>query len=140
MASEQQVRQYLAYWFQLGRRVLIRNGQDFLQPRPVIAGDRYSQEFEDCWKQILSLESGDCHLEGTEETIAHLLTPAWEINPCGRCSMPVPVRIVGMPPNTCPCFDLPTWPDTEAPQPRDPVSSQTLLLQIRDRLKKASGQ
>jgi hypothetical protein len=55
MASEQEVRQYLAYWFQLGKKVLIRNGQESLLPQPVIQGDRYSQAFEDCWQQILAM-------------------------------------------------------------------------------------
>lgn len=137
MASEQQVRQYLAYWFQLGKKVLIHNGQKTLQIKSVIAGDRYSDEFEAAWNLIRSPESGECHLEGTAQTIDELLSDAWEIDPCARCSMPVPTRIVGMPPSACPCSDLPGWPDTEMPQPRSPVNSQTRLLQIRDRLQRS---
>lgn len=139
MASEQNVRQYLAYWLQLGKKVLIRNGQEALQPSPVIEGDHYSAEFEDCWRIVRSPESGDCYLEGTDQTISELLSPQWEINGCSRCTMPVPTRSVGMPPDNCPCFDLPSWPDTENPQPREPISSQTLLGQIRDRLNRTSG-
>ncbi len=75
MASEQQVKQYLAYWFQLGKRLLIRGGEEALLPVPVIQGDRYSQAFEDCWKKISAPNAGDCHLEGTGQTIAELLTP-----------------------------------------------------------------
>ena len=138
MASEQQVKQYLAYWFQLGKKVLIHNGQEALLPRPVIRGDRYSQEFEDCWQQIRSSGSEDCHLEGTSETIAELLTPRWDVEPCSRCAMPVPIRQVGMPPLDCPCNDLPTWPNTEVPQPRSPISTQGRLTEIRERLLKAS--
>lgn len=134
MASEQEVRQYLAYWFQLGKKVLIHNGQKTLIPQPVIRGDRYSQEFEDCWQQILSTESGDCYIEGTEQTISELLTPAWDVAPCGRCEMPVPVRSVGMPPLSCPCNDLSTWPNTEVPAPRSPVNTQARLTEIRNRL------
>ena len=136
MASQQQVRQYLAYWFQLGKKVLIKSGQVALLPQPVIAGDRYSEEFEAVWQQILSPDSGDCYLEGTNETIAQLLTPAWELNPCGRCSMPVPMRSAGMPPEFCPCNDLSDWPNTSVPLPRSPVDSQTHLRDIRDRLSK----
>ena len=134
MASEQQVRQYLAYWFQLGTKILIRNGQVALLPQPVIQGDRYSDEFERCWQQVLSLESGDCYLEGTSQTIAELLTPAWEMLPCSRCSMPVPLRSSGLPPDNCPCHELPTWPNTEVPLPRSPINSQTHLADIRNRL------
>lgn len=136
MASQNQVRQYLAYWFQLGKRVLIRNGEEALLPKTVIQGDRYSDEFEKCWQEILAPESGDCYVEGTNETIAELLTPAWELNPCARCSMPVPLRNVGMPPEACPCYDLPTWPNLEIPVPRSPIDSKTHLLGLRDRLLK----
>ena len=139
MASEQNVRQYLAYWFQLGKKVFIRNGQESLKPSSVIAGDRYSAEFEDCWQIVRSPESGDCYLEGTDQTIAELLSPEWEINGCARCEMPIPSRAIGMPPDNCPCFDLPGWPDTEKPQPRSPISSQTLLAQIRDRLRNSGS-
>jgi hypothetical protein len=141
MASEQQVKQYLAYWFQLGKGVVIRGGEDTLLPQPVIQGNRYSQEFENCWQTVLSPASGDCHLEGTNQTIAELLTPAWEIDPCGRCSMPVPVKSIGVLSSLeCPCIDLDDWPNTEVPQPRSPVDSQNLLSQIRDRLNKVSPQ
>jgi hypothetical protein len=138
MASEQQVKQYLAYWFQLGKKIVVRNGQETIQPKTVIAGDRFSQEFEDIWSFIRSSEARECHLEGTAQTINELLSPNWEINACSRCSMPVPTRTIGLPPETCPCFDLPNWPDTGMPQPRDPISSQDSLLRIRDRLKQTN--
>lgn len=140
MASKEEVRQYLSYWFQLGKKVLMGNGQEALLPQPVIRGDRYSQEFEDCWRQILSLDSGDCYLEGTEETVAELLTPAWDVTSCARCAMPVPVRNVGMPPLSCPCNDLSSWPNTEIPAPRSPVNTQAQLMDIRDRLLKPRGE
>lgn len=134
MASAQEVRHYLAYWFQLGKHILIRNGQERLLPQPVIQGDRYSQEFEDCWQRITAPDAGDCYLEGTEETIAQLLSPAWLMSPCARCYMPVPMRDVGMPPLACPCNNLDNWPNTELPSPRSPVNSQTQLQSLRDRL------
>ncbi len=138
MASEQQVKQYLAYWFQLGKKILIRNQQAML-PQPVIVGDRYSQEFEDCWQHIL-LNPEDCYLEATEQSIAQLLTPAWEVAGCARCAMPVPVQSVGIPSLFCPCNDLPTWPNTEIPAPRSPVNAQAQLTNIRDQLLKGSSQ
>ncbi|MBV8883037.1 MAG: hypothetical protein JO235_03420 [Chroococcidiopsidaceae cyanobacterium CP_BM_RX_35] len=135
MASEQEVRRYLAYWFQLGKKVVIHNGQKTLLPQPVIQGDRYSQAFEDCWQQIRSpATAGDCYLEGTDETVATLLTPAWEMNSCARCEMPVPVQSVGMPPLSCPCNDLSNWPNTEVPAPRSPVDTSAKLTEIRNRL------
>ncbi len=141
MASEQQVRQYLAYWFQLGKRVLIQGGEEALLPRPVIQGNRYSQEFEACWQKIYPANARAAYLEGTNQTVAELLSPVWEINPCSRCSMPVPIRSVGLSVSPeCPCFDLPDWPNSEIPQPHAPVDSQALLLHIRDRLRQASRQ
>lgn len=139
MASEQQVKRYLAYWFQLGKKVVIRNGQSQLLPKPVIAGDRYSDQFESIWQEIISPDSGDCYLEGTKETIAELLTPKWEIDPCARCEMPVPMIKVGLPPELCPCNDLPTWPNTDLPAPREPISSLGRLQSIRDRLSQSTN-
>lgn len=140
MASEQQVKRYLAYWFQLGKKVIIRNGDAAVLPPSVVAGDRYSDEFESVWEQIISPESGDCYLEGTHQTIAELLSPRWEIEACVRCDMPVPLIKIGLPPELCPCNDLPSWPNTEIPKPREPVSSQERLQQIRDRLSQRNNQ
>jgi len=134
MASQQEVKQYLAYWFQLGKKIVFGNGEVRLLPQQVIKGDRYSDEFEECWQKIISPEAGDCYLEGTQETIEQLLTAAWEVNLCARCTMPVPVRNVGMPPELCPCNDLSNWPNTELPQPRSPVNTKDQLTAIRDRL------
>ena len=140
MASEQQVKRYLAYWFQLGKKVVIHNGESTLLPEPIIAGDRYSQEFEKVWQQILSPDTGDCYLESTQETIAKLLTPEWEVASCARCEMPVPTRTAGMPPEVCPCCDLPSWPNTELPSPRGVACSQGRLGEICARLHKTNDQ
>ena len=135
MASEQQVKQYLAYWFQLGKKLVIRNGAESVLLKSVIEGDRYSAEFEAYWQRITAPDAGDCYLEGTEQTIQELLQPEWEVMPCARCAMPVPMRQVGMPPGACPCYDLSSWPsNNELPSPRSPIDSQARLTQIRDRL------
>ncbi|KAF3885924.1 MULTISPECIES: hypothetical protein [Nostocales] len=134
MASTKDVKRYLAYWFQLGKRVVIDNGAATLQLKEVVKGNRYSDEFEACWEQITSPEGGDCYLEGTHETIAELLSPSWDVTPCARCNMPIPARNMGMPPLLCPCFDVAGWPNTELPPPRCPVDSQQELKAIRDRL------
>ncbi len=135
MASEQHVRQYLAYWFQLGRKVVIQPQQRSVLPSPVIRGNRYSQEFEACWQEISARQTGDCYLEGTNQTIQELLTPGWDIHPCARCAMPVPCRSLGFSLDPqCPCSELEGWPNLEVPQPRSPVDSGEKLSSIRDRL------
>ena len=134
MASTYQVKQYLAYWLQLGKKVAINNGDRRLLPEKIIVGDRYSEEFEAVWQQILSPNSGDCYIEGTDETIAELLTAQWEIVSCSRCVMPIAMRTQGMPANYCPCSDLSTWPNSDLPHPRSPVSSESHLSSIRDRI------
>lgn len=134
MATKEEVKRYLSFWFQLGKRVVVGNGGTSLLPQPIFQGDRYSQEFEECWQKIILPSSGDCYLEGTNETIAQMLTPAWEILACSRCTMPVPMRNMGMPPEACPCSTLPSWPNTELPIPRHPVSNQEQLKVIRDRI------
>lgn len=133
MATKEEVKTYLAYWFQLGKKVVIGSEGTHLLPQPIFQGDRYSQAFEDCWLKILS-SSSDSYLDGTQETIAQLLTPVWEMVNCSRCSMPVPLRNMGMPPVSCPCINLPEWPNTELPGPRCPINNQEQLMAIRNRL------
>lgn len=136
MASQQDVRQYLAYWFQLGKKVWIRNGQEALLPVSVLHGDRYSDEFEQCWQRIMAADSGDCYLDGTTQTIHQLLSDRWDIVPCARCQMPVPMTAAGTTADdlSCPCNDLPMWPNTEIPAPRHPVNNHNHLQGICDRL------
>lgn len=136
MAQKQEVKKYLAYWFQLGKGIVKGNGMATLLPRQIFAGDVYSQEFEECWQEIIASPSSDYHLEGTHQTIAELLKPEWELSDCARCQMPVPVRNVGMPPLACPCHDLQNWPNTELPPPREPVNNEAQLRGIRNRIAK----
>lgn len=134
MASEQAVKQYLAYWFQLGKKVIVGSSGKALLPQPIMQGEAYSQEFENCWQQVTSPDGGDSHLEGTPETISELLTDTWHIMPCARCTMPVPLVKVGIASLGCPCNDLSNWPNPELPAPRSPVNSQAGLTDIRDRV------
>lgn len=131
MAAPQQVRQYLAYWFQLGKPLKFDQGQ--VLPQPVIEGSVYSAAFEACWQQALAAH-GQCHLDGTDQTIAELLSEAWDLADCARCEMPVPTVVLGVQSHACPCSDLPNWPNTDLPQPRSPVDSHSQLEQIRQRL------
>ncbi|HHP7245418.1 MAG TPA: hypothetical protein ACFE0H_12090 [Elainellaceae cyanobacterium] len=139
MASEQDVRQYLAYWFQLGKKVMINNGHVAYRPEPIIQGDRYSTEFENCWHRIRSPESGDCYLEGTDQTVSQLLSDQWDVDPCARCGMPIPIITLGIPSSGCPCSDLPSWPNVDLPQPRSPINSRDRLSQIQSRLTRQSS-
>ena len=134
MATKQEVKIYLAHWFQLGKTVVLNRDNVIFSPKKVITGNSYSQEFEECWQQIISSKTGDCCLEGTHQTIQELLTPAWEIVNCSRCDMPLAMHSIGMPAAICPCHYLTNWPNTEVPSPRCPIDSQIYLQQIRDRL------
>ncbi len=134
MASKTEVKKYLAHWFQLGKKVFINNGAASLQPQKIVDGESYSDDFEECWQKVISPSSGECYLEGTQQTIAELLSPGWDMVSCSRCDMPVPLRNLGMPNLLCPCNDLPNWPNTELPPPREPVRSHLQLTKIRDRL------
>jgi hypothetical protein len=134
MASNEQVKRYLAYWFQLGRRVIIEEGKDAILPQPIYQGDRYSAEFETCWQRIQKADPTKCHLEGTIQTIGELFNAHWEIEPCARCDMPVPILMLGNRQPTCPCGEMPLWPNTELPQPRTPLDDRTQLERIRQRI------
>jgi hypothetical protein len=134
MASQQEVKQYLAYWFQLGKQVLLQKGQEKILPKIVIQGNHYSEEFERCWQQILQ-SGNDSYLEGTSQSIEQLLTDNWEVSPCARCDMPVPIIQLGIQSIDCPCNDLPNWPNQELPKPRSPVDSDAHLLKLQERLR-----
>ena len=139
MASATQVRTYLAYWFQLGKKLIWSNGKAELLPKQIIQGDRFSNEFEACWQKIMSVEGRDCYLEGSSETVADLLSPAWDISSCARCTMPVAMVESGVPSLDCMCSDLDNWPNNELPAPRSPVNNYVHLNRIRTRLQNKSG-
>jgi len=137
MAETKEVQKYLAYWFQAGKHVMLNGGQEAYRPSCVIQGDRYSDEFQRCWTYLLSENSGDCFLEGTDQTVHELLSPRWDITPCARCEMPIPIVALGVSSLGCPCNDLPTWPNNEIPQPRSPINSRDRLSQIHGRLNRS---
>lgn len=139
MASEQQVKDYLAYWFQLGKKIIVegKNKQELL-PKPVISSDRYSSEFEAIWQQIIKDGGKNWHLEGTTQTIAQLLSADWEIADCPRCSMVVPLKNLGIQLEACPCNDLPNWPNLDIPQPRLPIDNNYYLIKLQQRLREKS--
>jgi hypothetical protein len=134
MATPSQVREYLAYWFQLGKRVILPLTNEALQPDPIFELGAYSLDFEACWQQLCEPKNQQAYLEGTPQTIADLLTLSWDITPCYRCDMPVPMLNLGLPLIGCPCTDLPSWPNTEIPMPRRAVNSQAKLSSLYDRL------
>jgi hypothetical protein len=132
MASVPEVRQYLAHWFQLGKTIDI-NQERAVRPQRVFQGTQYTAEFEDCWQQAIAAKN--CYLEGTNQTIAELLSAQWDLISCARCTMPIPLPAVGLPVDqTCPCNDLPTWPNSEVPVPRSPVEVANKMDDLRRRL------
>ncbi len=75
--------------------------------------------------------------------VAYLLTrkhcnPNPQFHPCARCTIPVPIEVVGQSSLSCPCHDLSNWPNLELPLPHLPVNSRENLDRIRQRLLKNS--
>lgn len=134
MALEAEVKKYIACWMQLGKKVWTKSGQSFCITHKVLQQNDYSPEFDECWYQMTALDSGDCYLDGTSITIHALLSPSWEIWDCPRCEMPISMPIAEQPPLSCPCHDLPSWPNTELPLPRAPIDSQNRLLMLQRKL------
>lgn len=135
MASSEKVKQYLACWFQLGKKLFVDNGREILCPKTVITNNQYSLEFEDCWHKVLKMEGQNCYLEGVEPTIDLLFSSAWEIASCVNCQMPIPQLDLGLQsPPGCPCVDIPSWPNTSLPIPRSPINNKSHLNKIRSRL------
>lgn len=139
MAAPNLVKSYLALWFQLGKRVLSVDGCRHWQPLATLQGERYAAEFERCWQEMTNDYRGDCYLEGTDQTVAELLSPAWDIVGCPRCPIPVPMKLSGPQSPSCPCADRPLWPNLDLPIPRAPLSSQERLASIRERLESRYG-
>ncbi|MDB9527292.1 hypothetical protein PN498_14930 [Oscillatoria sp. CS-180] len=133
MASVQKVQSYLAYWFQLGKPVVFEKTQATRLPSPVFRGADFSNSFEQCWQAIMQTPD-TCYLKGTDESIADLLSDEWDVNSCARCSMPLPEIVRGIKHSPCPCADLPSWPNTDIPEPRAGVDTTQHLDEIRQRL------
>lgn len=138
MASATEVKTYLAHWFQLGKKLIWRNGETKLLPEKIIQGDGFAPQFEECWQKIMSVGGRDCYLEGSEATIQELLSPTWTINQCARCAMPIPMVEAGIQSLDCACSDLDNWPNTELPQPRSPINNQARLSRISNKIKKTN--
>lgn len=136
MASQSQIKTYLAYWFQLGKKVLLPQQGKELLPRSIIRGNGYSLEFENCWQKILASQGKNCYLEGTDQTIEELLSSSWNVISCARCEMPIPMVEMGIQPLGCPCNNVPEWPNFDIPSPRLPVNTSEHLNKLRSRLQK----
>lgn len=138
MASPTDVKKYLAYWLQLGKKITIPRRNMSLLPSKIINGDRYSVEFEECWALVADEKTGDCYLEGTIQTIQELLSSKWDISDCARCEMPVPMIQIGIQNSDCVCSDVEGWPNNDLPKPRSPINNQEKLIEINKSLIKNS--
>lgn len=138
MASATEVKKYLSYWLQLGKKVTIPSLNMSLLPSKVISGNGYSGEFEECWALVSDEKTGDCYLEGTTQTIQELLSSQWEISNCARCMMPVPMIERGLQMGECVCSDVEGWPNDELPKPRNPVDTKSRLINIKHSIEKNS--
>ncbi|BFM39121.1 hypothetical protein [Synechocystis sp. LKSZ1] len=133
MATIAEVKEYLAYWFQLGQGVIFPKSQEQLCPTPIFEGSHYSKEFEACWQKIVASHK-DCYLQGTEQSIAELLTEQWELICCARCTLPIPTSRLYPPSCLCPCSDLLSWPNLDLPLPRLPINEVRHLRRVQERL------
>ncbi len=137
MASSTEVKKYLAYWFQLGKKINIPRRNISLLPSKIIIGDQYSIEFEECWALVTDGKTGDSYLEGTTQSIQELLSSKWEITNCARCEMPVPIIQIGLQSGDCVCSDVEGWPNNELPKPRSPIDHKEKLIMIKNSLDKS---
>jgi hypothetical protein len=141
MATSTEVKEYLAKWLQMGKKVLVNDTE--LTLTQVINGENYSPEFEQLWHQLIQSSTGSAgsitnaiaYLEGANETIQDLLKPEWEILSCAVCDLPVPTLSLGFREiKACPCDDLKMHPNLETIAPRSPVKTSSYLQKISDRL------
>jgi hypothetical protein len=137
MASDTEIRQYVAHWFQLGKGIKTRQG-NLLKPQTVFRDNRYTPEFEQCWQAAIA--EPESYLEGTDQTLKELLSDRWELVDCARCAMPIPMVAAGLPQQLgCPCHDLPNWPNNQLPMPRSPIEVTEKTLHLRHRIASAAA-
>lgn len=137
MASSEEVQNYLAYWFQLGKPIHIKHELTPQRPVPVLEGAQFSRAFQDCWQTIMATGGRDCYLDGTEETIEQLLSSRWEISDCARCSIPIPMSAVMPVAQLCPCSNVDHWPNDELPAPHLPINNKGHFSRLKTRLNAA---
>ncbi|MFN3361121.1 MAG: hypothetical protein ACK421_06840 [Pseudanabaenaceae cyanobacterium] len=135
MATAREVKEYLAYWMQLGRKLVI--GDRVVQLDRVIAGDHYTTRFEELWQEGQAHPTTTC-LEGSNVTLQQLLAPNYELLECPRCDLPVPSASLG--PRSvqpCPCDDLNIWPNFDTVPPHPPINTASQLRSLQERLGKS---
>jgi hypothetical protein len=129
MASELELKNFVACWMQLGKGIYQPSGQ-LIHLDTVVQGEEYSETFETLWNQLNQRGLQNVYLEGTSISLRALNTGLWEIVPCARCTMPVALPVGDTASCICPCHDLTTWPNNELPVPRPPVHNKTHLDRI----------
>jgi|GEM_PF-2047825 len=132
--TDLKVKEYLAHWFQLGKKLVNPQTNETILPQPIYQNGEYSRNFEQCWQYVTDPRNGNFYLEGMPQSIQELLSPQWELVSCARCDLPVPLRQGGNQSLLCPCHDLDSWPNTELPQPRRGINSTHHLKRLGDRL------
>ncbi len=138
MATQSQVKQYLACWLQVGKRVVhSRDGTEFNSPQ-ILTINGYSEEFEAWWHEF-SQDASHWYLEGSDRPLDCLLTPQWDMVDCPLCVMPVPKLIAGVNDTACTCSDLALWPNLDLPTPHTPEDKHQRLDQLRDKLRFLEG-
>jgi hypothetical protein len=134
MAHAQSVRDYIAQWLQLGKKIIV--GDTPVAKVPIRGVGGYTPEFENLWHWLTSEAiAPQAYLSATDQTIAQLLSDRWEIVPCARCDtlIPMPASPTGYCP-PCPCTDLPNLPNLDLVLPHPPINSQVQLAQLAERL------
>jgi hypothetical protein len=133
MATELDLKNFVACWMQLGKGVYQPTGE-LIHLAKVLQGEQYNPEFETLWQDLSSFGLQNVYLEGTSVSLSALNTELWEIVPCARCTMPVALPIGNTASCICPCHDLQGWPNSELPTPRPPVANKAHFDRILKRL------
>lgn len=135
MASKTEVKEYLAYWMQLGRKLVVADRLVSLDQ--VVAGDHYTTRFEEIWQESQA-QAEFTSLEGSEVSLKQLFAPTYELLDCPRCHLPLPSPDLGpRPAQSCPCDHLKLLPNLDTVPPRLPIDTGAKLRSIYQRLPKS---
>lgn len=134
MATEEEVKSYLAYWFQVGKNVEIGTNREKKNVNKIfsLSSNEYSQEFNSLWEKIVE-EADTSFLEDTSFSIKKLLSSEIEIVACSVCNAIVASGIF-FTNNSCICSNIPLWPNLDIPQPKKLLDSNCALLKIVQKL------
>lgn len=117
MATELEIKQFVAEWMNVGKIVMSPMGE--LRAQSLDSAYRYTPEYDKLWSYLWKRKT-KCYLLGTTQTFDKL-ERAWELSRCIHCDLPVMLPIGYYPSQfgSEPCVALGLWPHNSFKEDED---------------------